>query len=292
MAEGTRDLMEGPVWRGLAAVSAPMMLGILAVISTGHVDAYFLARVSPEALAAVGFVFPVTTVISSLSIGLSAGASGAIGRRGEGRRDPSGPPCAGSRVRIGGAGGARPSARRPPASGRAPRGGGGARGGAALHAPLGALLSVPRVDGAPERGVPCPRPGDSAHHRGGRKRGGRAGWWIRGGHAGEIACRGAPPGAVGRHRPGGGPKLGRGTAGPCPRGARALPLGVAGIPARRGAAARRIRKAGRHGLRRGRPDFRRRELLRWPARPAVSRLRNRPRPTAPRPAPAGRRRRA
>ena len=78
MAKGGRDLTEGPVWRGLAAVTLPMMLGIAAVISTGLVDAYFLARVSPEALAAVGFVFPVTTAISSLSIGMSAGASAII----------------------------------------------------------------------------------------------------------------------------------------------------------------------------------------------------------------------
>lgn len=69
----------------IARLSGPMMLGILAVISTGLVDAYFLAKVSPEALAAVGFVYPVTTAISSLSIGLSAGAgaiiSQALGRK-------------------------------------------------------------------------------------------------------------------------------------------------------------------------------------------------------------------
>jgi len=73
-----RDLTEGPVWKALLAVSAPMMLGIAAVLSTGLVDAYFLARVSPEALAAAGFVYPVTTAISSLSIGLSAGSSAVI----------------------------------------------------------------------------------------------------------------------------------------------------------------------------------------------------------------------
>jgi putative MATE family efflux protein len=90
MARGGRDLTEGPVWRGLAAVTLPMMLGIAAVISTGLVDAYFLAKVSPEALAAVGFIFPITTAISSLSIGMSAGASAvisqALGRR-EGEHD-------------------------------------------------------------------------------------------------------------------------------------------------------------------------------------------------------------
>ncbi|SDY38070.1 putative efflux protein, MATE family [Jannaschia faecimaris] len=85
MAENTRDLTEGPIWKTLAMLAGPMMLGILAVISTGLVDAYFLAKVSSDALAAVGFVYPVTTAISSLSIGLSAGAgaiiSQALGRK-------------------------------------------------------------------------------------------------------------------------------------------------------------------------------------------------------------------
>ncbi|PWJ17506.1 MATE family efflux transporter [Jannaschia seohaensis] len=81
MAKNGRDLTEGPVWRALLAVSAPMMLGIAAVISLGLVDAYFLSKVSPEALTAVGFVYPVTTAVSSLSIGLSAGAGRSSRRR-------------------------------------------------------------------------------------------------------------------------------------------------------------------------------------------------------------------
>ena len=86
MAKISRDLTQGPVWKALAGLAGPMMLGILAVLSTGLVDAYFLAKVSPEALAAVGFVYPVTTAISSLSIGLSAGA-GAIISQALGRKD-------------------------------------------------------------------------------------------------------------------------------------------------------------------------------------------------------------
>jgi putative MATE family efflux protein len=85
MAHGRRDLTAGPVWKAVLAVSGPMAFGILAVISTGLIDAYFLARVGEDALAAVGWIFPITTAISSLSIGLSAGAnaviSQAIGRR-------------------------------------------------------------------------------------------------------------------------------------------------------------------------------------------------------------------
>ena len=86
MAKATRDLNEGPIWRALAVVSAPMTIGILAVLSVGLVDAYFLGRLGESELAAVGFVYPVTTAITSLSIGLSAGANAALSQA-IGRRD-------------------------------------------------------------------------------------------------------------------------------------------------------------------------------------------------------------
>lgn len=80
----SRSLTEGPIWRALAAVSAPMSFGIFSVIAVGVADAYFLGQVSGTALAAVGFIYPVITAVTSLSIGLSAGAnavvSQAIGR--------------------------------------------------------------------------------------------------------------------------------------------------------------------------------------------------------------------
>ncbi|WP_375280577.1 MATE family efflux transporter [Pseudooctadecabacter sp.] len=82
----SRDLTQGPVWRGLAAVSAPMSLGILGVLSVGLADAYFLGQLGGEPLAAVGYIYPVTTAITSLSIGLSAGANTAISQA-IGRKD-------------------------------------------------------------------------------------------------------------------------------------------------------------------------------------------------------------
>ncbi|OAN81788.1 MATE family efflux transporter [Jannaschia sp. EhC01] len=72
------DLTQGPVWRALARISAPMSLGILAVLSVGIADAYFLGQLGGEPLAAVGYIYPVTTALTSLSIGLSAGANAAI----------------------------------------------------------------------------------------------------------------------------------------------------------------------------------------------------------------------
>ena len=83
-----RDLNSGSVGRALVSVSAPMTLGILGVLSVGLADAFFLARHSADALAAIGFVYPVIVALVSLAIGLSAGTntvvSQAIGR-GEGR---------------------------------------------------------------------------------------------------------------------------------------------------------------------------------------------------------------
>ncbi|MEL6609768.1 MAG: MATE family efflux transporter [Pseudomonadota bacterium] len=86
MADDTRDLTKGPVSRALFAMSAPMSLGIFAVLSVGLADAVFLGRYSAEALSAVGFIFPVTAAITSFSIGLSAGANAAISQ-GIGRGD-------------------------------------------------------------------------------------------------------------------------------------------------------------------------------------------------------------
>jgi len=76
-----RDLTQGPVWKALTVMSAPMSLGIFSVIAVGLADAYFLGQVSGAALAAVGFIYPVITALASLSIGLSAGANAALSQR-------------------------------------------------------------------------------------------------------------------------------------------------------------------------------------------------------------------
>nr|WP_299971145.1 MATE family efflux transporter [uncultured Roseobacter sp.] len=73
-----RDLTKGPVWKALTVTSAPMSFGIFSVIAVGLADAYFLGQVSGAALAAVGFIYPVITALTSLSIGLSAGANAAL----------------------------------------------------------------------------------------------------------------------------------------------------------------------------------------------------------------------
>lgn len=90
MAAAEKTLNDGPVGRALWSVSAPMTIGILGVLSVGLADAFFLARDGATSLAAIGYVFPVITALTSLSIGLSAGTNTVISQaigRGEDARD-------------------------------------------------------------------------------------------------------------------------------------------------------------------------------------------------------------
>src|SRR6056297_364839 len=82
-----RDLNAGPVGCALITVSAPMTLGILGVLSVGLADAFFLARHSDAALAAIGFIYPVIVALVSLSIGLAAGTNTVVSQAiGKGER--------------------------------------------------------------------------------------------------------------------------------------------------------------------------------------------------------------
>lgn len=82
-----RDLTTGSIPGHLIGLTGPMAVGVLAVISVGLADAYFVGQVGEIELAAIGFIFPVTTTLTSLGIGLSAGAnamvSQALGRGAE-----------------------------------------------------------------------------------------------------------------------------------------------------------------------------------------------------------------
>lgn len=86
MAE--RDLTQGPVALVLARLTAPMLFGVLSVMSIALTDAIYLARAGEAALAASGFTYPITVAAASFGIGLSAGASSVISRAlGAGERD-------------------------------------------------------------------------------------------------------------------------------------------------------------------------------------------------------------
>ena len=71
---------QGPVTRHLWEMAWPMVWGLVATMSFNAVDAYFIGKLGEEALAAILFTFPVIMVVTSIAIGLGAGASSSIAR--------------------------------------------------------------------------------------------------------------------------------------------------------------------------------------------------------------------
>jgi len=74
------DLTTGPVHKHLIRMSLPMMVGITASMGFVLADTYFIGKLGPNELAAMGFVGPIAMIIVSASIGLSAGTSSIMAR--------------------------------------------------------------------------------------------------------------------------------------------------------------------------------------------------------------------
>lgn len=74
------DMTEGPIWQKLLNLSAPMVFGIMAVMSISLVDTYYVGELGTKPLAALSFTFPVAFTIMSLAIGLSAGSASVVSR--------------------------------------------------------------------------------------------------------------------------------------------------------------------------------------------------------------------
>lgn len=82
------SLTAGSVTGHLVKLTAPMVVGILAVISYNLVDTWFVSRLGTKALAAMGFTFPVAMIVQTLALGLGVGTSSVLSRAiGKGNRD-------------------------------------------------------------------------------------------------------------------------------------------------------------------------------------------------------------
>ncbi len=80
-------MTSGPIVSTLVRLSAPMLLGILSMMSFNLIDTYFVGQLGTLPLAALTLTFPVTMVIATFTLGLGVGAMAAISRSiGEGDR--------------------------------------------------------------------------------------------------------------------------------------------------------------------------------------------------------------
>ena len=89
------DLTQGSIRNHILRMLGPFSLAVIALISTGLVDSFFLGNLGGEAdprlgtiaLAALGIAFPLTFIGNSANIGLGAGTMSAVSRAlGEGDR--------------------------------------------------------------------------------------------------------------------------------------------------------------------------------------------------------------
>ena len=74
------NLLEDDIQKTLVKMTTPMMLGIVSLMLFNLADLYFVSRLGTDALAALGFTFPVCFMVISLAIGLGIGTSAILAR--------------------------------------------------------------------------------------------------------------------------------------------------------------------------------------------------------------------
>jgi len=73
-------LTKGSITGHLVSQTLPAIVGVTAIMSIGLVDAYFIGKLGSEQLAAISFIFPVTTALSSLGVGVMVGINSVVAR--------------------------------------------------------------------------------------------------------------------------------------------------------------------------------------------------------------------
>ncbi len=73
-------LLTEPVGRTLIRLSAPMVLGVAAIVLFNTVDTFFVGQLGALELAAMSFTFPVVLVVMSISMGLSIATTSVVSR--------------------------------------------------------------------------------------------------------------------------------------------------------------------------------------------------------------------
>ena len=80
------DVTSGSVERHLVRLTVPTIWGMLAITVFNLTDTFFVSRLGTDALAAMGFTFPVVMLTGSVSMGVAMGA-GSVLARAMGRQD-------------------------------------------------------------------------------------------------------------------------------------------------------------------------------------------------------------
>ncbi len=84
--ERTRRIVSEPIAPLLARLTGTMILGVIAMMTLGFVDTWFISLLGTNQLAAIGFIIPVYMIFISIALGIGMGISSITSRLiGEGR---------------------------------------------------------------------------------------------------------------------------------------------------------------------------------------------------------------
>jgi putative MATE family efflux protein len=74
------NLLEGSIPKHMIRLALPSIIGMLSLVIFNITDTYFVSQLGDNALAAMGYTFPVIMIVGSISSGISAGASSMLSR--------------------------------------------------------------------------------------------------------------------------------------------------------------------------------------------------------------------
>lgn len=75
-----RDILTGSIPKHIARLALPSIAGMLSFTIFNLTDTYFVSQLGTDALAAMGFTFPVVMIVGAISSGMSMGAASLLSR--------------------------------------------------------------------------------------------------------------------------------------------------------------------------------------------------------------------
>src|ERR1017187_7356671 len=101
LAGTTQDFTEGSLTRGIALLAIPTILEMVMESTFGVVDALWMARLGPDAMAAVGLTEAVVVLVFAIAAGLAMAAPATVARRNGGGGPPGAPGAPGPAIGLG-----------------------------------------------------------------------------------------------------------------------------------------------------------------------------------------------
>ena len=75
-----QDIISKPIGQQLVKLTIPMLYALISIMGLGLVDSYFISYLGTEQLAAIGFIVPITSIITSVGLGLGMAISSLVSK--------------------------------------------------------------------------------------------------------------------------------------------------------------------------------------------------------------------